>query len=118
MSSGGSAVWRSRGRRDAMPKPVRRTSPFVRVDEDVAGFDVLVNETAVMHARDSVGDGDGQSQERSDRQAWADHLGRAAWLRGLEHQHRLAAFAHQLERPECPLRIEVVPSDRTRAPDG
>ena len=30
MSSGGSSVWRSRGRRDAMPKPVRRASPLVR----------------------------------------------------------------------------------------
>ena len=91
-----------------MPKPVSRTSPLVGVDEDVAGFDVLVNETALMQARHGVRHGNGESQERSDRQARPIISIERPGRRRLEHQHRLPAFPHELQRTECPRVIEVI----------
>ncbi len=38
MTSGGSGDWRSRGRRDAMPKPVSQTSPVATSTRTLAGL--------------------------------------------------------------------------------
>ena len=47
MISGGAGAWRSRGSRDAMPKPVSHTWP-ASVDEHVLGLDVFVDQTALV----------------------------------------------------------------------
>ena len=48
MVSGGSGDWRSRGRREAMPNPVSRTSPSRAVHQDIGRLDVLVDEAALV----------------------------------------------------------------------
>ena len=45
MISGGSGAWRSRGRREAMPKPVSHTCPAADIDDHVGWVDVFVNES-------------------------------------------------------------------------
>ena len=50
MTSGGSGAWRSRGRREAMPKPVSRACPSGAVHQNIGGLDVLVNEAALVRA--------------------------------------------------------------------
>ena len=51
MISGGAGAWRSRGSRDAMPKPVSHTWPESRsvlFDKHVLRLDVFVDQTAPM----------------------------------------------------------------------
>ena len=51
MISGGAGAWRSRGSRDAMPKPVSHTWPesaWFQGDEHVLGLDVFVDQTALV----------------------------------------------------------------------
>jgi len=45
MISGGSGAWRSRGRREAMPKPVSHTCSAATSMIALAGFDVFVSES-------------------------------------------------------------------------
>ena len=91
-----------------MPKPVRRASPVSGSMRILLPLMSLMNETALMQMCHGVGHGNSKSQERSDRQARADHLVERPGRRGLEHQHRLPAFTHQLQRTECPRVIEVI----------
>ena len=51
MISGGAGACRSRGSRDAMPKPVSQTWPASRLverDEHVLGLDVFMDQTALV----------------------------------------------------------------------
>ena len=50
MISGGAGAWRSRGSRDAMPKPVSQTWPAspLSTHEHVLGLDVFVDQTALV----------------------------------------------------------------------
>jgi len=61
-----------------------------------------------MQTGNGVGHRNGDSQERSDREAGADHPLERPGLRGLEHQPRLTSFPHQLNWTKCPLGLEVI----------
>ena len=59
MTSGGSGAWRSRGRREAMPKPVSQPGQS-RVDEHIGWLDVLVDEAAPVDLAERSRHADGQ----------------------------------------------------------
>jgi len=48
MNSGGSADWRSRGNREAIPKPISHTWPVLGSIMTLAGFEVLVDEAPTV----------------------------------------------------------------------
>ena len=68
MISGGAGAWRSRGSRDAMPKPVSQTWPAV-VDEHVLGLEVFVDQTMLvgMAERRCQVNGKGQKTRQIER---------------------------------------------------
>ena len=67
MSRGGRAAGCSRGSRDASPKSASFTSKDVGVDEDVVGFQVLVDNACLVKLRDRPRDGNRERQKAIDR---------------------------------------------------
>ena len=108
MNSGGSGAWRSRGRREAMPKPVSRTCPVADVDEHVGGLDVLVNEPASMELTECARQRHSESEKPSDLHGLADEAIERLASCVVDDQHRPPALAHELHRPQCPRAIQVV----------
>src|SRR4029450_7697359 len=82
--------------------------PAPRVDEYVAGFDVLVYETRFVQARNGVRHTDGEPQECFDGRARNDGLIERPRRRRLEHQHGLPVLTHELQWPERPRGVEGI----------
>ena len=108
MNSGGSGDWRSRGRREAMPKPVSRTLPSGGVDEHIGRLDVLVDQPASVELPDCAGQRHGESEELSDLHRLPDEAIERLASCVVDHQHRLPALAHEFHRPQCPRTVQVV----------
>ena len=109
MNSGGSGDWRSRGRREAMPKPVSHTSPVARFTRILAGLTSLWIEAAPMQLAERSRHADGQAQKlcqfhRSSKQS----IQRLAARVG-EYEHRPPLVRCERERPNCPPGIELGP---------
>ena len=105
MTSGGAGAWRSRGRREAMPKPVSQTSPC-GVDQDVGRLDVLVDEAAPVHLAERRRERDGDAQELRHLQRPAEQAIERLAAGILEHQHRAAVVARKRERSHRPFSIK------------
>ena len=61
MNSGGPGDWRSRGRREVMPKPVSQNSPSLGIYQHVGWLDVLVDEPTSVEPAKYRGQGHGKS---------------------------------------------------------
>ena len=107
MNSGGSGDWRSRGRREAMPKPVSRTARC-RVDEDIGWLDVLMDEPASVELTECAGQGHCESEKLSDLHRLADEAIERLASCVVDNQHGLPAFAHELQWPQCPRAVQVL----------
>ena len=108
IDSGGAGACRSRGRREAMPKPVSLTVPVVAVHQDICRLDVLVDEAAPMDLRESRGDLDGEAQKAAHFHGRPEQPVQRLALGVLEHQHRPTAFADELQRSHRPRPVQVV----------
>ena len=63
MNSGGSGGCRSRGRCDAIPNPVSRTSPVRPVHQNIGWLDILVDQAALVRLAQRGCDADRKPQE-------------------------------------------------------
>ena len=108
MTSGGAGAWRSRGRREAMPKPVSQTSPVGDVDQDVGRLDVLVDKAAPVQLSERGRQRDGEAEKSRQLQRLAQHPleGLAAGV--LQHQHPTAVVADECQRARRPGWIELL----------
>ena len=102
MISGGPGGWRSRGSRDAMPKPGQPDRAGFGVDQDVGGLDVLVDEAAPVDIAERRRHADGEAQEASHLHRRAENPVERLAAGVLEHQHGPAMVAHKLQRPHRP----------------
>ena len=87
MTSGGSGGCRSRGRRDAIPKPVRRTSSPPLVHQNISRFDIFVDGAALVHLANSCGHADGEAQETLNIHRHAEEPAEQLAPGILEHQN-------------------------------
>ena len=108
MISGGSGAWRSRGRREAMPKPGEPHLSGRAVDQNIGRLDVLVDEAALVELAERRRDADGEAQEASHFHGRAEQPVERLAARILEHQHGPTAFAHELQRPHRPRPVELI----------
>ena len=107
MTSGGAGAWRSRGSRDAMPKPVSRTLP-------AASTSTLAGLMSLWMRPLPVDLAERRREEMARRRKRVSSSGRpsmpieriAAGI--LEHEHRAAVVARKRERSRRPFRIEFV----------
>ena len=109
MTSGGTGAWCSRGRREAMPKPVSHTPPLAGVHQDVGRLDVLVDQPACVHLGDGVGKRDGDAQERRDIQRLAEQPLERLPAGVLEHQGGPDLATDESDRTRRPVGVEVNP---------
>ena len=91
-----------------MPNPVSRTSPVGAVDENIGRLDVLVDKAALMKLAERRGHTDGQTQEASDLHGCVKLFVERLANRILKHQHGLAGYAHEVERPQCPRAVKLI----------
>ena len=108
MISGGSGACRSRGRREAMPKPVSQTSPVVRLTRILAGLMSLWTRPRwwTLPSAAAIADGEAQKAPHLHRRAEQPVERLAAGV--LEHQHGPTALAHELQRPHRPRPVQLV----------
>jgi hypothetical protein len=109
MNSGGSGDWRSRGRRDAMPKPVSQTRPVAESTSTLAGFDVLVDQPASVELTKCARQGHCESEKCPISMGWRTRRSSGSPSCVIDHEHRLSALAHQFQRPQCPRTVQVLP---------
>jgi len=102
------------GRRSLSKQPRGDAEPgepdFVghAVDEDIGRLDVLMDEAAPMRLAESARNADGQAQEASRLQGYADQRAERLTVRILEHQHGPTAVAHELQRPHRPCPVQLI----------
>ena len=108
MTSGGSGACRSRGRREAMPKPVSLRLAVGAVHQDIGRLDVLVDEPALMDLAQRSRDADGEAQEASHLHRRAEQPVERLAARILQHQHGPAAVADELQRSRRPRSVQRV----------
>ena len=82
MNSGGSGDWRSRGRREAMPKPVSQTWPVAELTRTLAGFTSLWMRPRWCNWPSAARKANGKAQEDPQLQSVARATDRAARRRG------------------------------------
>ena len=104
--SGGSGAWRSRGRRDARPKPVR-TDMTGFIDQHMGRLDVLVDEALLVDFAKSSRQADGKPQKASNFKGASGHSLEQLTARIGEHQQKPPALVPQLQRACGPGRIEL-----------
>ena len=108
MNSGGSGDWRSRGRRDAMPKPVSQTCPVAESTSTLAGLMSLWMSPRPWSRPSARRQGHCESQKSSDLHGLADKAIEGLASGVLDNQHRPPGLAHELHRPQRPRTVEVV----------
>ena len=108
IDSGGAGACRSRGRREAMPKPVSLTAPVVAVHQDIGRLDVLVDEAAPVDLCEGRGDRDGEAQKAAHFHGRPEQPVERLAAGVLEHQHSPAAFADELQRSHRPRPVQLV----------
>src|SRR6516225_1757042 len=91
MNSGGSGDWRSRGRREAMPKPVNQTWPVAALTRMLLGLMSLWMRPRACNWRSAA-------DKALDRLAPGI----------VEHKHGLSALAHKRQRSHCPRFVQLV----------
>ena len=91
-----------------MPKPVSRTSPSAQFTRIWAGFEVLVDEAALVGLAQRRGDADREAQEAARLHRRADEPSERLPARILEHQHGPAVLAHELQRPRRPGAVQLI----------
>ena len=91
-----------------MPNPVSRDFAVGAVHQNVGRLEVLVDKIALVQLAHRHGDADGETQEAPDLQGGAEQpLERLETADVLEHQHRAAAIAHDLQRPDRPRSVQL-----------
>ena len=73
------------------------------------GLYILVDDAALVQLAQCRDDADGEAQEACNLHRCAEQSVQRLAARILEHQHDLAALAHQLERAHGPGAVELVP---------
>ena len=82
--------------------------PSCGVYEHVGGLDVLMDEPASVELIECARQGHGESEKLSDLHGLADEAieGLASFV--IDNEHRLPAFAHELQWPQCPRAVQVL----------
>ena len=108
IDSGGAGACRSRGRREAIPKPVSLTSPVVRLTRIFAGLMSLWTRprrwTCVRAAATAMA----RRRKLVHLHGHAEQSVQRLAACVLEHQHHPAAFADELERSHRPRPVQLV----------
>jgi hypothetical protein len=94
-------------RRDAEAGEPRRA--IGAVHQDIAGFQVLMDQTGLVGFAQSGRDADREAQEDADLHRLAQQACERFAAGVLEYQHGAAVFSHELQRPRRPGAIELVP---------
>ena len=108
MTSGGSGAWRSRGRREAMPKPVSRARPSAQFTRILAGLTSLWTRPRWCALPSAAAMPMARRRKRPDLHRRADEPLERLAARILEQQRRPTAFAGKLQRPRRPCAVELV----------
>ncbi len=87
MNSGGSADWRSRGNREAIPNPSQPDLSGAGFDHDIGRFEVLVDEAPTVQLPHCVRKTDRNAQELSHLHRHSDQLIERLTPGILEDQH-------------------------------
>src|SRR3984893_19059841 len=74
INSGGSRAWRSRGSREAIPKPISQHWPGAGVYQNVGRLDILVDDAALMQVTNRSRKANGQTQRKRYVQWLAEKL--------------------------------------------
>ena len=116
MDSGGSGACRSRGRCDAMPKPVSLNLSAGAVHQDIGRFDILVDESGLMDLAQGDRDANGETQEASQLHGRAEQPVKRLAAGILQHQHGSAAVVARAPAAAPPMLRPTRPSIHIREP--
>ncbi len=110
MTSGGSGAWRSRGRRDAMPKPSEPDLAGRRVDEHIGRLDVLVDQAPPVELAQRDREANGDAQElRSTPAGYPAAASSGSPPGSVEDEHRPPLVRGEGERPDGPPGVKLGP---------
>ena len=109
MTSGGAGDWRSRGRRDAIPKPVSQTCPVAPLTNTWAGLRILVEQAPPVELAQCGREPDGEAQPLRQCQRAAQEARQRLAPRVREHQHGPPLMLRERQRPHGPGGIELRP---------
>ena len=114
MTSGGAGAWRSRGRREAMPKARKPRLAGYGVHQNIRRLDVLMDEAALVNLGKRRGDADGEAQKRHNLQGLPEEPQQRLAAGVLDQERKPPLVRLQSQGPGGPGRIELL-SQRRRA---
>ena len=108
MNSGGAGAWRSRGWREAMPKPVSQLWPLTGSTRMFGWLQVLVNQLALMQLLECGRQTKGITEELPYLHGPVNQLAEGLASGIVTDKDRLLAVARKRERPSGPCRVQLM----------